>query len=245
MPSTDLGNQEASFPAQPWPLLQVPVVCPIFPRNTPPFGPGSGRPREPRLRAHRTPRAAGARPARLRCPCLSTRMPVAPELGCGRPGSKHHRAACGGAGSPPSPPRALPCEREEEAGGRLRRGGGERLPQWPSSRRRAPRPPRPSGGGRSRARAAAQPAPHPRRRRRPPPAALSALHPSRRALRVCGPAPLRTHPASSRSPFLCNNTRARGDDSHPSLPGLGAADLSAPGPGPLADPGPPLGALLG
>ena len=35
--------------------------------------------------------------------------------------------------------------------GAQRRGAppsrGERLPQWPSSRRRAPRPPRPSGGG--------------------------------------------------------------------------------------------------
>lgn len=142
MPSTDLGNQEASFPAQPCPLLQVPVVCPIFPRNTPPFGPGSGRPREPRLRALRTPRAAGARPARSRCPCLSTRMPVAPGLGCGRPGSKHHRAASGGAGSPLSPPRALPCEREEEAGGRLRRGAAEGSGSH-NGRARAAEPPAP------------------------------------------------------------------------------------------------------
>lgn len=73
----------------PCPALQAPAgpyrVAHFFPETRLPLARAAAARGNPGLRALRTRRAAGARPARPRCPCLSTRMPVAPELGCGSP----------------------------------------------------------------------------------------------------------------------------------------------------------------
>lgn len=73
----------------PCPALQAPAgpcrVAHFFPETRLPLAGAAAARGNPGLRALRTRRAAGARPARPRCPCLSTRMPVAPELGCRSP----------------------------------------------------------------------------------------------------------------------------------------------------------------
>lgn len=120
---------------------------------------------------------AGARPGRPRCLCRSTRPPgaarypgsgtAAPRDQAPRPGRRRApRAAGRGACRQPRAPcltlgagaaedlrqrhrrrRRLGAPRAEAQRRGAPRSRGERLPQWPSSRRRAPRPPRPRGGG--------------------------------------------------------------------------------------------------
>lgn len=246
----DLAKLEATFPVQTGPPLQVPLACPIFSpeeARLPLAGaaaargnPGSARPAFPALRALqvRGPHGRGAG-------CLSTRPSASSGLGRGRPAPRLSWQPAEEPG-----PRARPAPypvsvRRKPAGGcGAAEGSGSH-----NGRARGAEPPAP------RALAAAaevepaqtpNPLPTPGAGAAPRPlAAISALHPARRALRVRGPVPLLTDPVSSRGPSSRSGPGAPRVNSHSSFPALCATDLSAPGPGPLDDPGPPQGALLG
>lgn len=202
--------------------------------------PGSARPAFPALRALqvRGPHGRGAG-------CLSTRPSAAPELGRGRPAPRLSWQPAEEPG-----PRARPAPypvsvRRKPAGGcGAAEGSGSH-----NGRARGAEPPAPRALAVAAEAEPAQPPnplPTPGAGAAPRPlAAISALHPARRSLRVRGPVPLLTDPVSSRGPSSPSGPGAPRVNSHSSFPALCATDLSAPGPGRLADPGPPLGALLG
>ena len=125
-------------PARPRRSLARPgrARCPIFPENTPPFGPGSARRGKPRVRA-----LGAARRRDCRCEARTAAMPVPvnPPSRCGPlPGLGRGRPAR--SGTAPRPPPRTPCSR---AGS---------LPPAP---RPAPYPVSRSGGGPAAAAAAA------------------------------------------------------------------------------------------
>lgn len=172
-PAAEPWGREATFPAQPCRLPKVRRRAPTGLRV--PFyrgtrlpstlaAPAQGKPQlrvftAPRLRPRglqvRGPHGRCARACQAACP----RPPAAGGWGAAAWGDQSlHPAHRVGRLHPTLRPMPYPGSRRrkktdprrQRAGAQSRgawRSRGERLPQWPSSRRRAPRPPRPSGSG--------------------------------------------------------------------------------------------------